>query len=1804
MAKIHGNDPTGYNYGAADSLSSATTALAGAIRGQVAARNSAAATAKQEFRGYFSEAFSNNVDIGSRSAGRLAEALGSLAGFVGELRQAAREEDRRRADAKEWDKRQREREQNWLVGAGHEVASFLGFGDDPKPPKPGPEPHKTAEEVSVRGRDIPGAGGGSATSSAVPADLRSFQSTSRNLDSSLSGPITAFTRALTDYESGCNGRWGTLNARALVTAVNEWLRANQTDGDWSGAVAAQFEAAGGNGGVVTLSDASIAAALASAGIGVTRNDFKIGAYSAIGTPPTNGFADDPVNTATGNFLEPETDLPFAGAAAALRFTRMYNSLDPRVGSFGVGWASVLDVRLTLDDEGAVFVMDDGRQIHFPRRGEGWEQAVDENYWLTLDNDLPFAALSGHSAGVLTVQNQTGTRWVFTRAGTWLATASGPGTMVSVVRDEDARIIRLEHERGRGIAFEYAEDRVVSATASDGRRYEYLYDSERRLTGARDGVGMRSYRWNDAGLIDRVVSAAGVIECENTYDSAGRVVEQLTPFGRRVRFAYLQGRTTSVSDPDGTNTNTWIADEKGRVIGIIDTDGHRQSMAYDRRGNLVSVTERDGQVTVHGYDDRGRRVRTVTPEGGDLTFGYDTRDRVTTVVTASGGTVDYTYDGEWDRNPSRIVDPEGGVTLMEWSGAQLMRCTDPEGVAVDFEYDECGDLVATIDAAGNAARLTRDHTGRVVAALSPSGNHTRFRYDQAGLLIAREDADGAIWRFEHGVGGRIIATIDPLGARTELEYGAHGELVRTTDPLGRTITKSFDQLGNVSSVVLPDGAKWGFAHDALSRLRAITDPAGGTWTHEYDRTGEVAASVDPTGVRTEITRSRANGVSEITGAFGRTSIQTDEFGRPVRSEHPDGSAELITYDRCGRPIELVDAEGGLTRIRRDRAGRIIELISAAGRSTTYGYDVCGRPQSATDAAGERTTLRYDADSRVIERVSSDGEVTTVEYDRMGRVILERVPGAGSAHYEYDRLGRMVRVRDPRFGRRTFRYDAPGQLIAAVNGLGGVTRFDYDERGRVSRITDPLGAVTTRTYNGLDQVVSVTDPLGRVVTATYDAAGKQITQSESDGSVTEWRYDEAGRESGMIVDGRRISEIVHDARARKSTIVDHTGTGEPVTHLLTYNRRGRLIERATTDERGTRITRWGYDADGARTLLVSPDGARTEYSRDEAGRVSILTHSSFGSVRVGYTAAGRVAHTHADERVQSWVYADGFPVEHIRADAQGTVRTRIERDVEGRITGIDDAAGRTGYAYDDGCQLRSARAAGGASSTWEYDLNGRLVAETGIHGHRTFNYDAAGQLLTINEGTGRVTEFDYDGQGRRVRARSGAAVTEYHWDGRGWLTRVAERDADSALETTLRVNALGELTSVDGVHLDWDSAAGTPALLTLGDASVFQGPAGLTGLGGSWQTPSWRMNRATDAADPWSALADATRAGSEVAGVPAGIGFGVDGGLRIAGLEWMGARAYDPAARGFLSQDPLTAVTGAAWSANPYSYAGNDPLHALDPLGLAPVSDAELAGYANSLQGPLAKAAGEVGHWFQDNWEYVAGGAMVVAGGFLMATGVGGPVGMMLIGAGADTIIQKATTGEVNWGQVAVSGAFGAFGGGIVAAVGRHTIGNAVEGAIESTVSLAVSGQPITPSALVKSATSGAALSAMSGGVLSKLPTPKPRLAELTPTPTAHVPDPLHSPNFIVHPNGTTIIVPDGAVGPKPTDYGTGFQFTGGNGGKLLDPRVTEVRIMDPVTSGKFQYPNGYASYSNKIGQAVNPYTGQTISKTHPLWHLEL
>lgn len=1662
-----------FDAAAADALIATVTAAASLVEGQAGSRASWITTGSKDFKGHFADLFKTNAATARADSTELVARLREVATGARRLKEEASKEQKRRETARQW---KQDRDDRNILEKGWDKA--FGGDDDTPPVGPAASPVTLAVSASrnaPRQTPSPGSGGagGGGTSSARPADLHSFATSSAAANQVVRPKVTKSKSDLAHFVSTCH--WGSLQADGVMAGFSKWLEANDEDVQWANVVGNAFAAAGGEGAVSTLSDSALAATLQAAGVRSSRQDLVIDPPSAYGHPPTTGYAVDPVNTSTGNFLETESDLGFAGACGALAVRRTYNSLNSQSGAFGLGWSSLCETGLVTDDEGAYVTLADGRKITFPRLGAGWDRAVGENYWLA------------RTETGLRMSGNEGSTWDFAASGLLQEFASGPGTTVAL-EWSGTRLVAVAHERGRRIELSWtgedAAARICGLRASDGRTVAYAYDDQGRLVAAASGLGTRRYGWNEGGLIQTVTGADGVVEAENVYDDQGRVTQQRTAHGRLTRLAYLAGRVTVVSDQDGTRSNTWIADERGRLVGVVDADEQRQSMAYDKHGNLVMVTERDEALTVNEYDDRGRVVRRVLPTGAELSWTWDEQDRVAT-VSVSGDSVEdvsttsFRYLGS-ERQPSVILDAEGGLSEMTWDNGLMTKIIDPTGVVVRFAYDAHGDLVATTDAMGNSARLERDSSGRVVAATTPSGNATTFAYDDvSGLLVQRVDPDGATWRFEHTDAGRLCATIDPLGSRTEMEYGAGGEITKTVDPLGRAISRNFDDLGNLASVELPDGSAWTFANDAMSRVRAITDPAGQVWKREYDVNGDLVSATDPAGEKRTLNTDRTSGTAEVTDGPMTSGIKVDRLGRLVASETPDGASVLTRYDRCGRPVELIDANGGLTTIGRDAGGRVASVTRPGGGRLAYEYDQCGRPSVVVDELGGRSTVVYDADGRVVEQAQPAGDVASLHYDVCGRLIKQRVPGVGTSTWTYDLAGRVIQGRDPRFGRRIFRYDAAGQLVEAVNGNGGVTRWEYDANGRAVVIIDPDGGRTQREFDAVNHLVAETDPLGRTTRAGYDASGNQLWQTSPDGERTEWVYDAAGKIASVTVDGQLASTITRDIRGRRVQITEfgraEDGTGYESAHELVWDASGKLISR----QRDGRGLSWSYDADGRMVSRTGPGGDVTRFERDPNGRVQKVTHPLLGSASFTYDAAGRPVTAEAGGIRQTWTHTDGFVSVHTVGDARASSETLIDRDGVGRVVSVNRDGVHTTFDYDQACQLIEASTAapdGSRVAKWRYDAAGRLVMETLDGMVRELSYDAAGQLVSSGEFDGRVVAYSYDGSGRRTSASATDGTTrEFIWSKRGWLSGVVDKDSsgETSRATTV-VDALGELSRLNDAEVFFDTSDDyAPAVVQFGDDAVIATGA-FTGIGQSWDAPGWRGVRSdpTDATDPWG---------------DAATGISPSGAVGFAGLEWLGARVFDPAARGFLSVDPLDTIVGSGWSGNPYAYAGNDPMHATDPTGFRPATDADLKAYADAHQ----SWASHTGEWMKDNWEYVAGGAMIIAGGVLIATGVGGPAGMMLISAGADTIIQKATTGHVNWGEVAVSGAMGAWGGagaatrlGAKTALQRAVVGGMISGggsgAVGSGYSYMSGPGPHTVSGLLEASGKGTAMGVVTGG----------------------------------------------------------------------------------------------------------------------------
>ena len=1424
-----------FDDGASDNLRNALNSAADTIETQQGGRDGLFDTARDKFEGKYAHDFHMcHVQLANNSANVVAM-LRYGAKLVDYIKECAHVENENRKKAREWENR------NGLQ------QTWDGVVLNKHRPDYAPNPSKPAEPGSAPQRDVnagaPDASGG--TSSAIPENLDGYNTACVSYDNEAGLKHTDITNALNTYTSSCHH--GSLDISETINSMAGWLQQSNQVNTWVSGVAQDFRDAGsGTGNIKTVSNAYLDQRMQERGTGAPQvQKIEVHPAQVTGEIPTSGFANDPVNVATGNFIEPETDLSFPGTFARnLNLKRMYNSLavtnsqDIPSGVFGIGWSSTLDQRLEFDADKASWFTADGRVLTFAREGEGFARASGEAWWLTKakPGSDAYARIEAsqretqrqlkNSRGLDESADQALTQepfyWIvmnnahesfgFSASGDWVSATDGhPSNTVVAFRDAQGQVTDLVHPGSqRGIRVNYEalvqsteapEYRPISAytynttgTEADTplMAAEYSYEGE-HLTSVATNAGVRSYTHTDAGLIREVINANGIVEVTNTYDELGRVVHQLTEYGREVSYTYTPSLVTIVADAEtGDNSNLWTSDSKGRLIGITATDGSRQTMRYDSFGNRVGITERDGSRTARVFDSRGRLKRERTPEGTDYTYGWDEHDRITGVSVRDARdprnlgtpmTVSYEYTDSVSPNPSAVTDADGAQTLYDWDDRGLLtRVTDPTGVSTTFKYDAYGDLVLVTNGAGNTTTLIRDDHGRVIGVIDPLGRRGTATYNSSGALASIENADGARWTFAYpefaveslpalvrnstntswSRGNLPISVTDPYGATIRFTYNAGGEIASVTNPLGHTTEGTFDTWGNLVGLTTASGAVWNYVYDGLSQLVEATDPSGAATRYSYDLNGELSSVTDATGVEIKRRVDRQRGIEEIADAFSSSFIHTDIFGR-VTSEQKrarggssakkaDVESEFITYDAAGRPVEILDAAGGLTRYERDGAGRVLRMISAEGRIETYHYDAAGRvishavgldaPERYTDEAGVSrvvepsawaiTRLEYDAASQIIKRINPDGTVEKITYDVCGRVTGVEA-GVRVASYEYDLCGRLVSVRDSSFGQRRFKYDAAGQIIQATDGLGFRTHFSYTATGQVCRVVDAAGQVTNYEYDAMDRLVRV-----------IKAAGTD------DESVQEYAYDAAGR-----------------------LIRAHDGVRE-YTHTYDYAAGGRL---AHTCVDGVKAAEFGVE-----------DQGRTVWVRDYASAQALEAGAS----------------------------EDAFVQHRFVYDARGLLMERSRSSV------MTDTAGACSGSADVDAQVQALNTftnTGAYTLTLGYDADGYRTRMVTPYGETAIAHDGAGRVVSMSRADqdahceSPVAQYSYDAMGRLIRAQLGDILSRWEFDDVSGLVCSYSREntakADSVEHTEVIRDEQGRivgLDSADGLVVYTYDAAG--------------------------------------------------------------------------------------------------------------------------------------------------------------------------------------------------------------------------------------------------------------------------------------------------------------------------------------------------------------------------------------------------------------
>ena len=1425
--------------------------------------------AQREFKGHFARVFDQNCKYSISECKNLITALGDAATDLQKYIDAAHQENENRKKFREamanWEEEKRKIRDNI---ENDNRNTFISFQKDPAahyPPQPQPnldnegpkfderapiiKSRNTGRNAEVIGRNRThraekrardAAQDATETTSAIPGNLVTFAQKNSKSDQRIAELYSNITKSYSSFAEHTS--WGVFDAVSLFNSIAKWVDANQSDVRWILTVAEAFATAGSQGmlGPIYseadfldypqyLNTGYIRNYLKEQKISTDRPSIDVSRATITGAVYSAGYALDPVNVATGNFIEHECDLSFehAPAASLIKLERMYNSVavtypeEAPSGIFGLGWSSTLDTQLTLSNTGAVWHTPDGRTLAFPRMGDGFGRVPSESYWLskTVPGDELYSYVStattkaiktaenaGRKVSAPTapayywvVYNSKHVRYFYDPSGAWTGVMEGHyATLTLPLYSSDSATGALEltdivhPASGRGLQIRYGNspryNRIRPESAStylidhDVQILDtvtYIYDDDDLLAAVNRPDGIRRYTHNAKRLIEEVWDVNGHREVTNTYDGQGRVVHQLTEHSREVSFVYAPGIMTIVADAiTGDSSNIWRSDEHGRLSSMTAADGSRQVMRYDKFGNRISVTERDGSTISRSYDSHSRLAKQLTPEGALSKYTWDEHNRLLTTSVCDFRdrlnpgdpvVVSYTYESTGaNPNPITMTDGNGHTTEYSWDEyGNLLSVTDPTGVRTTYTYNARQELISITNGVGDTVHLEYDKHGRIVQVRDALGHVTATHWNSAGQLASVTDAAGSRWSLTY-----------PELAPEELDVPA---FVRQSDthrvrdtsrPMGQLPVSLTDPYGHVTH----------FEYNNGNQITAVTDPLGRTNRAVFDAWGNMVKTINALGA---VTNYEYDGLSQLIAV-------TDPLG--ARSE--------FDYDLAGEISQITDATGVVTHRTVDRR---------TGKETTSSGGILGSSFRHVDylgrviVEGENNTQNF-ASSQPVRRASQNSKSPSAS-PRNSETVTEFTT--------YDAAGNPVETLDAHGGLTRRTYDAANRLIREVSAAGRTQIFDYDQAGRLRRIG--VGLSVPEQKPAVSENVEWEEPTAwAYTTLTYDAASRIIARTYPDGTTEHTTYDALGR-IVRVQHGARTATYAYDRCSRLIRMSDNSAG----TRRFIYDAAGQLV--TAVDALGYR-THFEYDAAGQMVRTLDATGQVTTYIYDAAGQL-IRTVKGAGSTAeitstYTYDAAGRLLSENNGERTRAYSYdyqgggllaslsVNGVcAAEYSYSSGASSIghRTVTVRDyASASALRVRDSSAFAGtekpylehrFVYDSSDRLISRSRSGflrsddQSNAHADDDIHERLHAlntfiKTGAY-TLTYSYDADGYLITSVTPYAKSTRT-VDGAGRTVAVTTHATGQPAHdvissvfsYDPLGRLTRIRVGDMVSS------------------------------------------------------------------------------------------------------------------------------------------------------------------------------------------------------------------------------------------------------------------------------------------------------------------------------------------------------------------------------------------------------------------------------------------
>ena len=603
-----------------------------------------------------------------------------------------------------------------------------------------------------------------------------------------------------------------------------------------------------------------------------------------------------------------------------------------------------------------------------------------------------------------------------------------------------------------------QGQVTSITNALNHKWEYVYTKEGHLKSITNPLGDSIGFETDAlGKPIKITDAEGNASTVTYgYSNKGLTVTKTDALSHATVYQFdSQYKLTSIKLPSGDEVKQTY-DTRGRLAQQLDQAGNIIKTAYGTAGTLQAGMPVNMFYPTYQESSQYNALGLPTEVIQNLTEGEEQEQKLTTRMS-------YNALGML----LSMTQPNGAVTQLQYDAfGNQTKHIDALGSTTQQAFDAQGNMTSVVDAKGNTHRFEYDKNGNLVKEFTPSGRVTTFGYDAAGQLTQRQDAAGNITQYEYNAVGLAVKevltaagqgmpeqtihyTFDKNGALLETSKvsGRSGDINTyhkfTRDELGRIVREDITY-GNGSSGSTAVSRTLRYGYDADGRQVSVTYPDGSVQTASYEH-GQLKSITRPDGKE-----------------MGWSAY---EWMRAKQLDTPSVK-QTLSFDALQRTAGIEAKNSGNTVLLQrgyvyDKAGNIVKRGTEEGEYA-YGYDQLSRlkqvnpPQSAQDKGLPIEAYAYDA---VHNRIGSSHQAGEWLYNEDNELLKFGV-GADETSYTYTANGH-VQTETLNGVTRTYTYDAADRLVRVAQKVAGneteIARYTYDPFGR--RVSKTVHGETT-------------------------------------------------------------------------------------------------------------------------------------------------------------------------------------------------------------------------------------------------------------------------------------------------------------------------------------------------------------------------------------------------------------------------------------------------------------------------------------------------------------------------------------------------------------------------------------------------------------------------------------------------------------------------------------------------------------------------------------------------------------------------